>query len=87
MLRENDPRKWLSHLSDSMQVFITRHSLNKISVYNFLLVEHAGYLILYIFREWGSKLETDFSVLSIKIVLLFVMCLINNLQDKLCSVM
>ena len=46
-----------------LKIFIAKYSLKKVSIYNFLLVEHSRkYLIIDIFCKWRNKLETGFSV-------------------------
>ena len=62
-LLEANPGKGVCHFSDSMKIFIAKYSLKKVSIYNFLLVEHSRkYLIIDIFCKWRNKLETGFSV-------------------------
>ena len=85
-LLEANPRKWVWHFSDSMKIFIAKYSLKKVSIYNFLLVEHSRkYLILYIFCKWRNKLETGFSVSAQKIVFCSGVTCFRFLKDQLCS--
>ena len=69
-----------------LKIFIAKYSLKKVSIYNFLLVEHSRkYLILYIFCKWRNKLETGFSVSAQKIVFCSGVTCFRFLKDQLCS--